>query len=347
MIESLAVSLGIEIIKSDDGELYLSVDNCSTINKKMFTEKFPRVNETFYLTVGTQKGGVGKTTISYQLGLLLSLLGYKTLFVDFDAQSNLTSLFNETIEESEFSLYDYFCENKEIKDLITKINPSLSLLPANTNVGEINSILEESSRESEEELSGLKKHLSNTNNHFNSKLFVQFRKDLELAANDYDFVIFDTHPETNFLNRLALQVSNLCLVPMEPTKFSKSSLRKVVPEIRESLLISDTEYKDKNVRVLLNFTRPVKSLAEKEKKIKEMNRAFGKVLLENHINFHYEITEATDMSYPVWAYPETTVDAILDIKKIVFELLDFISREHSKDVEDQTSRGPRKRTLGW
>ena len=42
------------------------------------------------IAVFNNKGGVGKTTLTYQLGCALAELGYKTLLVDLDPQSNLT-----------------------------------------------------------------------------------------------------------------------------------------------------------------------------------------------------------------------------------------------------------------
>lgn len=42
------------------------------------------------IAVFNNKGGVGKTTLTYHLGCALAELGYKTLLVDLDPQSNLT-----------------------------------------------------------------------------------------------------------------------------------------------------------------------------------------------------------------------------------------------------------------
>ena len=50
------------------------------------------------IAVFNNKGGVGKTTLTYHLGYALAELGYKTLLVDLDPQSNLT-LFGLAPEE--------------------------------------------------------------------------------------------------------------------------------------------------------------------------------------------------------------------------------------------------------
>ena len=50
------------------------------------------------ITVANQKGGIGKTTTALAIAPIIQSLGYKTLFIDIDAQCNSTSVYGAKME---------------------------------------------------------------------------------------------------------------------------------------------------------------------------------------------------------------------------------------------------------
>lgn len=88
------------------------------------------------------KGGVGKSTLTMNLGGALAEMGKQTLLVDLDAQANLTSVFVENIQDLPQTVADLIYDDTDIEQAIrpTKI-ANLAILPANAKLQDIDARL--------------------------------------------------------------------------------------------------------------------------------------------------------------------------------------------------------------
>src|SRR5690625_4584690 len=83
------------------------------------------------IAITNQKGGVGKTTTTVNLGASLAELGNKVLLVDIDPQGNATSGVGINKGELNACIYNLIIADLQTSDVIVQTNfENLSIIPA-------------------------------------------------------------------------------------------------------------------------------------------------------------------------------------------------------------------------
>ena len=142
------------------------------------------------VTILCQKGGVGKTTFTVNLGKILSNRGFKTLIIDTDPQGNVSTYLNfNKNEESIINSTDLLEKNYDKK--IGSLSENLYIIPSNKSILKHN----------DEKIIGGPK--------------LNRAKDF-LASYHFDIVIIDTPPTISSLTQEALAASDYYLIPAKP-----------------------------------------------------------------------------------------------------------------------------------
>lgn len=171
------------------------------------------------LSMVNQKGGVGKTTSTINLGACLAEQGRKVLLVDLDPQGALSAGLGVSHDEEQVTVYDLLFDNTaSIHAAIKHSNVSgLDLVPANIDLSAAEiQLVNEVGREH------------------------TLARALRPVRNEYDIIIIDCGPSLGLLTVNALACSHGVIIPMECEYFS----------LRGLALLTDTVEK---VRDRINF----------------------------------------------------------------------------------------------
>jgi len=183
------------------------------------------------ISLFNHKGGVSKTTTTFNLGWSLAELGHKVLMIDMDSQCNLSGLvlgFSEVDEDGMDAFYasrdnltlqpivNFLIEGKDPnaflsteKGTIHRTNhPNLFLLPGHLDISDLDSQISVSLKIA----SGIPATKNIPGN---------LPKVLQLIAeiNEIDYILFDLSPNVGGLNEVILMSSDYFIVPTSPDFF--------------------------------------------------------------------------------------------------------------------------------
>lgn len=173
------------------------------------------------IAITNQKGGVGKTTTTFNLGVALAKQGKKVLVVDVDPQSNLTTYagwYNE--DELKYTLSDLMeqsmnDEEIKIKESILHHKENIDLIPSSLNLSALeNALAYAMSRE------------------------YTLRNCLSVVKDDYDYILLDCQPSLGMLTINALASADSVLIPVQCEYFAlrgMTDLFKIINKVRRQI----------------------------------------------------------------------------------------------------------------
>lgn len=166
------------------------------------------------IAVANQKGGVGKTTTTINLGAALAEAGRNVLLVDLDPQGNASTGLGVAQEDRNITTYDLLVGDATLEEAIQPTSvPNLAIVPATTDLSSADIEL-----------------ISNEKRSF---LLHDALRQIDIDRYGFDYILIDCPPSLNVLTVNAMVAADSVVVPLQSEFFALEGLSQLMLTIRE------------------------------------------------------------------------------------------------------------------
>ncbi len=230
------------------------------------------------IAVINQKGGVGKTTTTVNLGAALAQRGYKVLLLDMDPQANLTVHVDKRPDLESNTLTNLLVEDTPLQDLVQPTAlPNLFVVPSDTSLAGVEQVLA---------------------NRIGRETILREALEAFPAASSFDFVLFDCPPSLGVLSANALVAADHVVIPMQAEYLSLQGMAKLMEVIQ---LVQKRLNQQLKIACVLPCMLDARTNLSTEV-LREIDAHFGQLLARSRIRNNVKLAEAPSFGRTIFEH---------------------------------------------
>jgi chromosome partitioning protein len=262
---------------TDHGEVAATENPVDTVEMAMYP--LPRI-----MAVANQKGGVGKTTTTVNLGACLAELGFRTLVIDLDPQGNASTGLGIDNRGLETSMYHVIMHEAPLENCIEPAAvKNLFVAPSSLDLaGTEIELVPAFSREN------------------------RLKRAIEAVQDDYDYVLIDCPPSLGLLTVNGLTAATEVLVPIQCEYYALEGLGQ---------LLRNVDLVRRNLNPTLTVSTIVCVMYDARTKladqvVKEVREHFGDKVMRTVIPRTVRLSEAPSFGQPITTFDSSSRGAV-------------------------------------
>ncbi len=235
------------------------------------------------IAITNQKGGVGKTTTTINLGASLAATKRRVLLVDMDPQGNATMGSGVDKYDLEASVFDVLVEGASIESvMINAEQAGYHIVPANG------------------DLTGVEVHLLEVD-----APHLRLKKALSAVVDKFDYILLDCPPALNMLSLNALVAAHSVIIPMQCEYYALEGLTALLETIQQVKATHNPSLEIEGV--LRTMYDPRNRLATEVSN--ELHEYFGDKVFRTPVPRNVRVAEAPSFGLPVMYHDRLSAGA--------------------------------------